>query len=232
MQVWKIFLVMRRRSLLNNIDYYGKILWDYHKLNQKTEKVEIILGLGSHDLFVARRCAELFLKGYGDNIIFTGGFGRITKNIWNMTEGEKFAEVAIDMGVPKNKIIIENKASNTGENISKTKKMLKDIDLYPSSFLIVDKPYRERRTFATIKKQWSEIDFIITSPQYSYEEYCEFYSQGEISKDEFICIMVGDLQRIDLYGKNGFQIEQEIPDKVWNAYNNLVSLKYDKHLCK
>jgi len=218
--------------LLNNIDYYGKIVWDYHKLNQKTKKVEIILGLGSHDLYVARRCAELFLKGYGDNIIFTGGFGRITKNIWNMTEGEKFAEVAIDMGVPKNKIIIENKASNTGENISKTKKILKNLDLYPSSFLIVDKPYRERRTFATIKKQWPEIDFIITSPQYSYEEYCEFYSQGEISKDEFICIMVGDLQRIDLYGKNGFQIEQEIPDKVWNAYNHLVSLKYDKHLCK
>lgn len=44
--------------------------------------------------------------------------------------------------------------------------------------------------------------------------------------------MVGDLQRIHLYGKNGFQIEQEISDKVWNAYNNLVSLKYDKHLCK
>ncbi|WP_228108542.1 YdcF family protein [Terrisporobacter petrolearius] len=214
----------------NNIDYYGKILWDYHKLNQKTEKVEIILGLGSHDLFVARRCAELFLKGYGDNIIFTGGFGRITKNIWNMTEGEKFTEVAIDMGVPKNKIIIENKASNTGENISKTKKMLKNLDLYPSSFLIVDKPYRERRTFATIKKQWPEINFLITSPQHSYEEYCSFYSDGEISKDEFISIMVGDLQRIDLYGKNGFQIKQDIPVEVIDAYDKLISFGYVKQL--
>ena len=217
---------------MNNIDYYAKILWDYHKLNQKTENVEVILGFGSHDLHVARRCAELFLKGYGDNILFTGGFGRITKDIWNMTEGDKFAEVAISMGVPKNKIIIENEASDTGGNISKTKQLLKDLDLSPSSFLVVDKPYRERRTFATIKKQWPEIDFIITSPQYSYEEYCEFYSHGEISKDEFISIMVGDLQRIDLYGKNGFQIDQEIPNNVWNAYKNLVSLKYNKHLCK
>ncbi len=214
------------------IDYYSKVLWDYHKLNEKVEKCDIILGFGSHDLHVAERCADLFLNNYGDRIIFTGGYGRITKDLWNMTEAEKFAKVAIEMGVPKDKIIIENEASNTGENISKTKELLKKLDLCPTSFLIVDKPYRERRTFATIKKQWSEIDFIITSPQYSYEEYCDFYSNGEISIDEFISIMVGDLQRIDLYGKNGFQIKQEIPNKVWDAYNNLVSLKYDKHLCK
>lgn len=215
---------------MNNIDYYGKILWNYHILNQKPEKVEVILGLGSHDLHVPKRCAELFLKGYADNIIFTGGFGRITKDLWSMTEGDKFAEIAMNMGVPKNKIIIENEASNTGENISKTKKILKNLGLHPSSFLIVDKPYRERRTFATIKKQWPEINFLITSPQHSYEEYCSFYSNGEISKDEFISIMVGDLQRIDLYGKNGFQIKQDIPCEAYNAYEKLINLGYVKHL--
>lgn len=213
-----------------NVDYYAKILWNYHKLNQEVKKSDIILGFGSHDLNVAQRCAKLFLEGYGDKIIFTGGFGRITKSLWDMTEAEKFAQIAIEMEVPKNKIIIENKASNTGENINKTKNLLNKLNLYPRSFLIVDKPYRERRTFATLKKQWSEIDFTITSPQYSYEEYCEFYSFGEISKDEFISIMVGDLQRIDLYGKNGFQIEQEIPNEVWNAYIKLIELGYNSHL--
>ena len=171
-----------------NIDYYGKVLWNYHNLNQKIKKCDLILGFGSHDLNVAKRCAELFLDGYGDIIIFTGGFGRITKELWNMTEAEKFAQIAINMGVPKDKIIIENKATNTGENISKTKELLNKLNLHPSSFLVVDKPYRERRTFATIKKQWPEIKFIITSPKYTYEEYCHFYTNGEISKDEFISI--------------------------------------------
>ena len=212
------------------IDYYAKILWNYHKLDQELKKSDIILGFGSHDLNVAKRCAQLFLQGYGDKIIFTGGFGRITKNLWNMTEAEKFAQIAIEMGVPKNKIIIENEASNTGENINKSKNILNKLNLSPNSFLIVDKPYRERRTFATIKKQWPEIDFTITSPQHSYDEYYEFYSHGEISTDEFISIMVGDLQRIDLYGKNGFQIEQEIPSEVWNAFIKLISLGYNTHL--
>ena len=215
-----------------NIDYYGKILWNYHKLNEKINKSDVIIGFGSHDLNVAKRCAELFLDGYGDMIIFTGGFGRITKPLWNITEAEKFAEIAINMGIPKNKIIIENKASNTGENIKYTKETLRNLNLSPTSFIMVDKPYRERRTYATLKKQWPEIDFNITSPQYTYEEYCNFYSQGEISKNEFISIMVGDLQRIDLYGKNGFQIVQDIPKDVWDAYNKLVNLNFNKHLCK
>ena len=215
-----------------NIDYYAKILWDYHNLNQKIKKSDVIMGFGSHDLYVAERCAQLFSDNYGDIIIFTGGFGRITKELWNMTEAEKFAEIALNMGVPRDKIIIENKASNTGENIRNTRNLLKNLNLSPSSFIMVDKPYRERRTYATLKKQWSEIDFSITSPMYSYEDYCKFYSYGEISKDDFISIMVGDLQRIDLYGKNGFQIPQSIPSNVWNAYNKLVSLKFTKHLCK
>ena len=214
-----------------NIDYYGKILWNYHRLNEDVKKSDVILGFGSHDLHVAKRCAQLFLDGYGNMIIFTGGYGRITENLWNMAEAEKFAQIAIKMGVPKNKIIIEDKASNTGENISNTKEILKNINLSPSSFIVVDKPYRERRTFATLKKQWPEINFVITSPKFTYEEYCDFYSNGEISKDEFISIMVGDTQRIYLYGKNGFQIEQEIPSKVWEAYNKLVYWDFNKHLC-
>ena len=43
-----------------NIDYYAKILWDYHNLNQKIKKSDVIMGFGSHDLHVAERCAQLF----------------------------------------------------------------------------------------------------------------------------------------------------------------------------
>jgi hypothetical protein len=38
------------------------------------------------------------------------------------------------------------------------------------------------------------------------------------------------MQRIEEYPKLSFQVEQEIPDDVWKAFNELVSLGYDKHL--
>ena len=42
--------------------------------------------------------------------------------------------------------------------------------------------------------------------------------------------MMGDLQRIDVYGRNGFQIPQEIPEKVWDAFESLKGLGYTKRL--
>jgi hypothetical protein len=44
--------------------------------------------------------------------------------------------------------------------------------------------------------------------------------------------MVGDLQRIRLYPDKGFQIPQEIPGEIWNAYEQLVAAGFTGHLVK
>ena len=43
-------------------------------------------------------------------------------------------------------------------------------------------------------------------------------------------VMVGDLERIREYPRQGFQIKQIIPDEVNKAFNALVSRGYTKHL--
>jgi hypothetical protein len=50
--------------------------------------------------------------------------------------------------------------------------------------------------------------------------------------NDVISIMVGDLQRIRLYPARGFQIEQQIPERVWEAYEELVKAGYDRHLLR
>lgn len=92
--------------------------------------------------------------------------------------------------------------------------------------MMVHKPYMERRAYAACKKQWEGPEFIITSPQVSFEEYIT----DTISKGEFIKDMVGDLERIKLYPEKGFQIPQDIPLDVWEAYEELVRRGYTKHL--
>lgn len=203
-------------------------LWDYHHVNQSLEKSDCILVLGSHDLRVAERGAELFLQGLAPYIIFSGGLGNFTKEIWDESEADKFATVAMSMGVPRDAILIENKSTNTGENILFTQQLLKDNGLDPQSFIVVQKPYMERRSFATFKKHWPDKKLSVTSPQISFEKY----HNDEIPLEKVINIMVGDLQRIKIYPEKGFQIFQEIPNDVWSAYEQLVSLGYDKHLVK
>lgn len=211
-----------------NIFELAKKLWDYHHLNQPLVKSDCILVLGSHDLRVAERVADLYLHGWAPLLIFSGGLGNFTREMWEEAEADKFAAVAIRMGVPKENILVENKSTNTGENILFTQQLLKERNLDPHTFIVVQKPYMERRTYATFKKQWPGKEFTVTSPQISFEEY----PTGEIPLEKVINIMVGDLQRIKIYPEKGFQIPQEIPDDVWEMYQKLIRLGYDRHLVK
>lgn len=212
--------------ITEEIKLLAKKLWDYHHMNQSLEKADCILVLGSHDLRVAERGAELYLQGYAPLIIFSGGLGRLTKDIWKESEAEKFAQVAGDIGVPKKAMLIENKSSNTGGNILFTQQLLKEKGLNPESFIVVQKPYMERRTYATFKKHWPDKNLLVTSPQLTFEEY----PNVEIPLEKVINIMVGDLQRIKIYPEMGFQITQEIPEDVWESYEKLVELGYNKQL--
>ena len=205
-------------------------LWHYHQMNHQLELADAILVLCSHDKKVAERGAQLFLEGWAPLLIFSGGLGVITKNIWHEPEADQFAEIAIALGVPPEKILIENQSTNTGENVLFTKRLLAQKQIDPASFILVQKPYMERRSFATFRKNWPDKNVLVTSPQVSFAEYLETYVNSELSVDDVISIMVGDLQRIKVYADKGFQIPQEIPDDVLSAYEELVRAGYDRHL--
>lgn len=206
----------------------ARTLWDYHHMNTPLQKADCIFALGSHDLRVAERAADLYLQGWAPLLIVSGGFGRITQSSWTETEADLFANIALQRGVPKENILIENRSTNTGENISLTRELLHEKGLDPQSFILVQKPYMERRAYATFQKQWPGKTVYVTSPQIAFEDY----PTKESPMESVINIMVGDLQRIRLYAEKGFQIPQPIPTEVWNAYERLVSLGFDQQLVK
>src|SRR5262249_24880067 len=119
---------------------------------------------------------------------------------------------------------------NTGENILFTKQLLADHGIDADTFIVVQKPYMERRSYATFRKLWPEKSVLVTSPPASLDEYLSKYSNDALSPADVVSIMVGDLQRIREYPARGYQIPQEIPDDVWAAYEELVSAGYDRHL--
>lgn len=212
-----------------SVDENAKIIWDYMRLYMTLEKADAIFVLCSHDTRVASRAADLYNNDYAPWVIVSGGAGKLTRDIFDKPEAEVFKEVLLQSNVPENRIIVEPNATNTGENVRFTFELLTELGLAFSSFILVQKPYMERRTYATFKKQWptKETMILVTSPDLSYEDYM---SASVIDKDFVISVMVGDLQRIREYPRLGFQIRQDIPDKVWQAYEDLVLAGYDKCL--
>ena len=205
-------------------------IWDYHHLDHQLTRADAILVLCSHDTAVAARGAELFLQQWAPLLIFAGGLGAITRGLWDEPEADQFARIAVGMGVPQDRILIENRSTNTGENVRFTKQLLTARGLDPATFIVVQKPYMERRSYATFRQVWPEKDARVTSPQVSMDEYLNRYSHAALSADDVVSIMVGDLQRIREYPARGFQIHQDIPADVWEAYEALVQAGYDRHL--
>ena len=205
----------------------AQIAWDYLHVGHTPEKSDIILCLGSHDRSVAVRAVELYAENLAPKILFSGGFGRLTKGSFKKSEAESFANAAVAAGVPKKAILLEDKSSNTGENILFSAQLLREKNLQPRSIILVQKPYAERRALATFEAQWPQPQpkFTVTSAQVSFEAYCRIHPERMV-----INIMVGDVQRIREYPKLGFTTKQYIPDGVWRAFEELVARGYTEHL--
>lgn len=230
----------------------AEVVYKYHHMQMSLPATgaDAVFCLCSLDLRVARRAAQLFLDGYGRYLIFAGGSGKVTATrpeFRDAPEAVVFARIAKEMGVPEDKIILESKSTNTGENVRFVFDLLRERGLLAHgnsdddakkgirTFVLVQKPYMERRTYATFMKQWPGMDsgeggkaaqFTVTSPQLEFAEYPDENNP----RDLVINLMVGDLIRIRTYPIKGYQISQEIPEDVWQAGERLVAAGFNKHL--
>lgn len=211
---------------LEDVVRQAQILWNYLKLGQPLQKAGCLLVMGSHDLRVAEYGAKLFLERWAPLMICSGGLGNFTKEIWDEAEAVKFARVAQEMGVPGQKILIEDGSTNTGENVLFSRELLRRKSIYPDSVLLVHKPYMERRALATFQALWPEMPARVSSPAIDLLDYPNW----DIAMDDMLHIMVGDFQRILIYPQKGYQAAQQVPEVVLKAYRYLVREGYTRHL--
>jgi uncharacterized SAM-binding protein YcdF (DUF218 family) len=131
-------------------------------------------------------------------------------------------------GVPRERVLLEDRSTNTGENVAFSRRLLAERGLEPRTAIAVQKPYMERRTLATFEARWPELNVRVTSPQIGFDAY----PAGDIRKDDVIHIMVGDLQRLLVYGKRGWSAPQDVPPAVMEAYERLVAAGYTRRMLR
>ncbi len=133
----------------------GFVIWagiDIYTYAQRTETrsadAAIVLGaavFGDQPSPVLRERINhailLYEQGYVDIIIFTGGLGN-----GDLTEGDVSARYAAAQGVPPEAILIENKSTNTLENLMNAQKLAGEHGL--QTFLIVSTPFHMKRAMS------------------------------------------------------------------------------------
>lgn len=202
-------------------------LWDYLRLGQEVRPAECILVFGGHDLGVAHRAAELYEDGIAPLLLVSGGVAHVPDNSKFVTEAEAIADVLYATGVPKDKVLIERIASNTSENFWLSAELLRDNGLNPHRFLVVQKPYAERRTLATARRRWPDKEVRITSEAIEFDKYCT----GDIPVSKVLSMIAGEVLRLDNYARSGLIDSTEpIPDVLIEKAHQLQAAGFSARL--
>lgn len=120
--------------------------------------------------------------------------------------------------VPDSAILVEPNAADAGQNITLTRDLLAANGITPKTVLLVSKPYMERRSFATARKLWPEVEVLCASEPLELDDYLKSIGDEKLVVD----MLVGDLQRVIEYPKLGYAIAQDVPEDVFDAYESLL----------
>ena len=84
-----------------------------------------------------KKGAELYFSGYGDRLLFLSGYS------YSFQEVEIMKALAIELGIPKNKILLEKNPTSTYDHLVRLREVLKRNGF--SSVIIVSSPYHMLR---------------------------------------------------------------------------------------
>lgn len=219
--------------LENEIIQALKNIWDYMKIDMKIEKSDIIIGCGCLNLDIPVKCSELLKENYADKIIFTGGLGKLTDKVFKETEAEIFKKIAMENGIEENKIYLENKSTNTGDNFRFSLKLIKKNNIKAEKIIIVHNNLSQRRTLNTAKAILKNKKIFITSPYKTFEQFINsLYNKTDENVHDIISVIVGDIQRIIIFPQLGWQVEDIVPENIINSYYLLKNKGYNKFIFK
>mgnify|MGYP001090398004 CR=1 FL=1 len=191
----------------------------FNYLYQKDEKLEpadLVIGFGHFDPKIPEKCVELYHENLADKILFTGGIGAGTADL-EMPEADFFKQVALDLGILEQDIMVENQSTNTAENILFSEKTLNKHKLSFSqceSVLLVMNAYRARRVYHTFELHYPKVNILMAPPETEYETEKKFFSRKNEDLDQHL---KGEIDRLLEYPKKGWISHVEVPEKLQKA---------------
>lgn len=188
--------------------------------------VDAVIGFGHFDLSVPRHCLNLFRWGYAKQIIFSGGIGAGTADLGG-AEADVFEQLVYRLApCLADSILVENRSTNTAENIRFTGDML-ELE-HPGlafgkgirSVILVATPCRQRRVWQTWRKLQPEVISLNSPPAVPIELLSHLYTtKGE----DLSAQLLGEYERLRDYPARGWVVDDPIPARIDRAAATLMT---------
>ena len=204
----------------------AEIIFNYLYMGDSAvEKSDLIVGFGHFDMKIPRQCGLLYKQGLSEKILFSGGVGAGSADL-KEPEAVAFKKELLHNlpDLKEEAILIEEKSTNTGENVQFSQRLLEGLDSNFTfskgikSVIAVANPCRQKRVYLTLRKHYPALTVYNCPPKADLEgEIQMFGSKGE----DFIALLVGELERIINYPEKGFIEYERVPEDVEKAYLEL-----------
>jgi uncharacterized SAM-binding protein YcdF (DUF218 family) len=136
-------------------------------LEDPPEKADLAIVFGHSDPQVrasrARHAARLFKDGFVPRLLLTGGGQRAPGE---PSEAHQMAEVALQLGVPEDALLLETRSRNTFENAHYSREVLREKGFLEglSAVLLVSCPWHMRRVVLVTRREFPPPVRLLSSP--------------------------------------------------------------------
>lgn len=216
------------------------------------KKVDILVLLGNSIPYTIECAVNAYKNNLCDKILINGGIGHSTEllrneirkdsrlnfiDVENKAEADIFYEIMTKIyNVDSDKIIIENKSTNCGDNAKKAVELLKELSISYNSLLLIQDPTMQLRTYAAFLKyvDIKNVKIINYSP-FIPSINCDLILNnkdinGIWNEQRYFELIMGEIPRLkddaNGYGPNGknFIAHIDIPLEIEKDYEVLKKL--------
>jgi hypothetical protein len=186
---------------------------------------DAVLGFGVFDLKLPRYCGDLYAAGRAKRIIFTGGVGAGSADLGQPEADAWCAELLrVHPAIPRDHIILENRSTNTGENVRYTAELL--AQQHPGlafghgiqTVIVVAAPSRLRRVRLTLQWLQPRLRVMGQHPGFGFTAEQALYASKGL---DLIDHLSGELDRMVAYAARGWILPEPLPAPVAAAHHIL-----------
>jgi uncharacterized SAM-binding protein YcdF (DUF218 family) len=199
---------------------HARILAAHHRMPEDEAPCDVAIGLGTFGLDVPTRCARLYHAGRFPLLVLSGAGNAQTARVFPRGEAVHYREHVLSLGVPGEAVLVEPRATNTGENIAFSRDLLHARGVRPRSVLLV--ATLTRRPYATARRLWPEPAIRTAGEERTLDDHIA----GGTDPRLLVEALVGESRRLLEYPALGHTIPQPMPPQVREAYEALRRAGY------
>lgn len=185
-------------------DEFLKAVGEYMLVETPLARADVCIVFGGrHADELAEHAADLYHKGHFSLVVVTGG----VKTAKGLMEAHQMRDVLLARGVPEDIILVEDRATNTGENVVYSMKLLDDKKGLGNigSVLGIGQIHGSRRFIMTLEKHWPEVTKMFSTPNYYPVSRRDWHADEKFRED-----VLREFNKVAPYKEKGFIAEVDL----------------------